>query len=139
MVVFSNSNIAIFHYTPPRVAGTVGAVFNCALQLSSAVGLAAVTSIQTSVKSETPLTIPLNEWPSRLSEVTKSQWKAAFHGYSAAYWFLVAFVVLQLINLLIFFRVDPVDHEERDGDISKREDEKKENQIMHEEGTLENG
>ncbi|KAG8812525.1 hypothetical protein FRC18_002899 [Serendipita sp. 400] len=47
IIVTTNGSIALFAYTPPSVAGTVGAVFTCALQLGSAVGLAAVLSITT--------------------------------------------------------------------------------------------
>ncbi|KAI0062240.1 hypothetical protein BV25DRAFT_1916160 [Artomyces pyxidatus] len=35
MVVHTNSNIAIFKNTPPEIAGTVGAMFNAALQIGS--------------------------------------------------------------------------------------------------------
>ncbi|KAG8766136.1 hypothetical protein FRC16_007762, partial [Serendipita sp. 398] len=85
MVVYANSSIAIFHYTPPSVAGTVGAVFNCALQLGSAVGLAAVSSITTSVDEKSHLEIPITEFPSRLHEISKGLWKQAYKGRAASY------------------------------------------------------
>lgn len=46
MTVLTNSNVAIFMNTPPEIAGIVGAVFNSALQLGSAVGLAAISAIK---------------------------------------------------------------------------------------------
>ncbi len=48
-LVFTNTNIGFFKFTPPSVAGTVGAAFNSALQLGAAIGLAVVTTIETNV------------------------------------------------------------------------------------------
>ncbi|KAH8829785.1 MFS general substrate transporter [Flagelloscypha sp. PMI_526] len=52
MITYVFSNIGIFRSTPPAIAGTVGAMYNGALQLGSAVGSAAVTSIQLSVQQK---------------------------------------------------------------------------------------
>ena len=52
-LLFNNTNIAMFRHTPPAMAGTVGAVFNAALQVGSAVGIAAITSIQTNIDAQT--------------------------------------------------------------------------------------
>jgi len=60
----------------------VGAVFNCALQLGAAVITSVTTSIQTSVQ------------PSPTS----------FVGRAAAFEFLIAFVVMQIISVLVFVR-----------------------------------
>ncbi|KAG8839989.1 hypothetical protein FRB91_006637 [Serendipita sp. 411] len=106
MVVYANSSIAIFHYTPPSVAGTVGAVFNCALQLGSAVGLAAVSSITTSVDEKSHLEIPITEFPSRLHEISKGLWKQAYKGRAASYWFLLAILGVEALCVLVFFKVD---------------------------------
>jgi len=112
MIVYANSSIAIFSYTPPRVAGTVGAVFNSALQLGSAVGLAAVSSLTTSVDAQTSLEPPLAEWSQLLDQITPSMWKAAYKGRSSAYWFVLGILLLLAIAVLVFFEVDlPVQEE----------------------------
>ncbi|KAG8750828.1 hypothetical protein FRC14_000185 [Serendipita sp. 396] len=116
MVIFANSSIAIFAYTPPSVAGTVGAVFNCALQLGSAVGLAAVSSITTSIDERNAgrLEIPVTEWSRHLDEITKPMWRLAFKGRAASYWFLLAILVLLLVAVFAFFKADvPVHHEDQ--------------------------
>ncbi|KAI9461390.1 major facilitator superfamily domain-containing protein [Boletus coccyginus] len=82
IVVFATTNIAVFATTPPEAAGTVGAVFNCALQLGAAVITWVATSIQTSVQ------------PSPTS----------FVGRATAFEFLIAFIVMQIISVLAFVR-----------------------------------
>jgi hypothetical protein len=57
MIIYTDAIAAIFSHNSPSVAGTVGAAFKCALQLAIAVGLAAVSSITTSVNGKTP---PMN-------------------------------------------------------------------------------
>ncbi|KAI9461387.1 major facilitator superfamily domain-containing protein [Boletus coccyginus] len=81
-VVFATTNIAIFATTPPEAAGTVGAVFICALQLGAAVITWVATSIQTSIQ------------PSPTS----------FVGRAAAFEFLIGFIVMQIISVLAFVR-----------------------------------
>lgn len=112
MIVYANSSIAIFSYTPPSVAGTVGAVFNCALQLGSAVGLAAVSSISTSIDEKVRLEIPLDQWKSRLGEITDAMWKEAFKGRAASFWFLLGILGIEVIAVLVFFKVNIPNHEE---------------------------
>jgi hypothetical protein len=114
MIVFANSSIAIFSYTPPSVAGTVGAVFNCALQLGSAVGLAAVSSIQTSVdvKNAASLSVPLEEFSQHLGEISQSTWRTAYQGRAASFWFLLGILVLEVIAVVVFFKVDMPIHDE---------------------------
>ena len=95
-VVFVLTNINIFRTTPSRYAGTVGAVFNAALQLGSAIGSSATTSIQASV------------------DVQHSGEESAFKGRSAALWFLVAWVGLEIIGVAVFFQQSaksPLDEE----------------------------
>ncbi|KIM73581.1 hypothetical protein PILCRDRAFT_828966 [Piloderma croceum F 1598] len=75
MLCYTHTNIAIFHTMPPSMAGTVGAIFNGALQLGSAIGLAAVTSIETSVE-EVP----------------------------AVFWFLLSIFAVQTVGVLAFHR-----------------------------------
>ncbi|KAG8746848.1 hypothetical protein FRC10_003370 [Ceratobasidium sp. 414] len=84
-VVFVLTNIAFFRTTPPEYAGTVGAVFNAALQLGAAVGSSATTSIQASVDEHA------NSGP-------------GFTGRSAALWFVVAYVVLEIVAVGVFYR-----------------------------------
>jgi hypothetical protein len=69
------------------MAGTVGAIFNGALQLGSAVGIAAVSSIETSIEER-------NGNPS------------GYTGRAAGYWFLLGLVGLEVVALLVFYRVE---------------------------------
>ncbi|KIM33566.1 hypothetical protein M408DRAFT_61189 [Serendipita vermifera MAFF 305830] len=112
MIIFANSSIAIFSYTPPHVAGTVGAVFNSALQLGSAVGLAAVSSLTTSIDEKTTFEIPLSQWSQNLDQITSSMWKEAYKGRAASYWFLLAILLVLTIAVVVFFKVDVPVHEE---------------------------
>ena len=82
----SDSSIAIFRTSPSSMAGTVGAIFNGALQLGSAVGLAAVSSIQTSVEA-------------------KHGGTTNYAGRAAAFWFVLAVVCIELVSLLVFYRI----------------------------------
>ena len=112
MILFANSSIAIFHYTPPHVAGTVGAVFNSALQLGSAVGLAAVSSLSNSIDQQTTLVPPISQWSQQLDQITSAMWKEAFKGRAASYWFLLAILLVVALAVIIFFKVDAPVHEE---------------------------
>ncbi|KIM21453.1 hypothetical protein M408DRAFT_333472 [Serendipita vermifera MAFF 305830] len=106
VIIYSNSSIAIFSYTPPSVAGTVGAVFNCALQLGSAVGLAAVSSITASVDGKTPtMNPPVSEFVHHLDDIIKDMWKDAFKGRAASFWFVLAVLGVLLVCVIVFFRV----------------------------------
>lgn len=69
------------------MAGTVGAMFNGALQLGSAIGLAAATSIETSVEANN----------GGFSE---------YHGRAAVFWFLVGALLVQAIAVIVFYRTD---------------------------------
>lgn len=90
-MVFATTNIALFAITPPEVAGIVGAIFTCALQLGSAAGAAIVTSIQTSVQES-------------------HGGSNGFQGRSAGFWFLFAFTAVETLGVLFFMRntVPPV-------------------------------
>jgi hypothetical protein len=66
------------------MTGTVGAIFNGALQCGSAVGLAAITSIETSV------------------EATHGG-SQEYTGRAAAFWFLLGIVILEFISVSIFY------------------------------------
>jgi hypothetical protein len=78
-------SIAIFQTTPSSMAGTVGAMFNGALQLGSAIGLAAVTSIETSVE----------EVHGGFRE---------YHGRAAMFWFLLGIFAVLTLGVLVFYR-----------------------------------
>ena len=64
----------------------MGAIFNSALQVGSAIGIAAVTSIQTSVQNKSG--------PKGVLE---------FEGRAASLWFLVGIVALECVCMLIFY------------------------------------
>ena len=67
------------------MAGTVGAIFNSSLQLGSAVGIAVVTSIQTSIQQKT----------------VGGEFK--FTGRADALWFIVAVVAVEVVAMIFFF------------------------------------
>ena len=69
------------------MAGTVGAIFNGALQLGSAVGISAVSSIETSIEE-------------------KSGNPSGYAGRAAAFWFMLGIIGCEIISLLIFYRVE---------------------------------
>ncbi|KAG2342562.1 MFS general substrate transporter [Suillus weaverae] len=87
MLTNISANIAIFRATPPSMAGTVGAIFNCGLQLGSAVGLAAVSSIQASVQNR-------NGGPSN------------YEGQSAGFWFMLACISIAALAVLVFYHTN---------------------------------
>ncbi|KAG1723918.1 major facilitator superfamily domain-containing protein [Suillus paluster] len=84
MLAYTHTNIAIFQAAPSSMAGTVGAIFNGALQFGSAIGLAAVSSIETSVEATCGGSLE-------------------YSGRSAAFWFLVGLVALEIISVSIFY------------------------------------
>ncbi|KAI0739621.1 MFS general substrate transporter [Daedaleopsis nitida] len=86
MLMYTHTNIAIFRTSPASMAGTVGAIFNGALQLGSAIGISAVGSIESSV------------------EATHGG-ADSYAGRAAAYWFLLAIVGAEFIGMLVFYRV----------------------------------
>ncbi|KAF8605943.1 MFS general substrate transporter [Ceratobasidium sp. AG-I] len=101
-LVFVLTNINIFRTTPARYAGTVGAVFNAALQLGSAIGSSATTSIQASIDARGPGD------------------GSGFEGRSSALWFLFAFVGLEIIGVAVFFeRSVEVSEDEESGERPK--------------------
>ncbi|KAG2125506.1 major facilitator superfamily domain-containing protein [Suillus clintonianus] len=84
MMTFTHTNIAIFQAAPSSMSGTVGAMFNGALQLGSAIGLAASSVIETSV------------------EATHGG-SHDYAGRAASFWFLLGIVALQFILISIFY------------------------------------
>ncbi|KZP31546.1 MFS general substrate transporter [Athelia psychrophila] len=84
-LVYTQTNIAIFKATPPAMAGTIGAMFNGALQLGSAIGLAAVSSIETSV------------------EATDGGFEK-YYGRKAVFYFFIGLTTVQALGVLKFYR-----------------------------------
>ncbi|CAL1702783.1 unnamed protein product [Somion occarium] len=87
MLTYTHTNIAIFRTSPSSMAGTVGAIFNGALQLGSAVGISAVSSIETSVEKT-------------------SGGPTSYAGRAAAFWFVLGVVCLEAVSLAVFYRVE---------------------------------
>lgn len=81
MLAYTHANIAIFETTPPHTAGTVGTIFNGALQLGSAVGVASITSIE---RTHGGLT--------------------SYAGRAAAWWFLVGVVAAEALAVAVLYR-----------------------------------
>jgi hypothetical protein len=82
-------SIAIFQTTPSAMAGTVGAIFNGALQLGAAVGYAAVGSVETAVEAHSP---------------------GGFEGFAgrcASFRVLLGVVCVELVAVLVFYRSRP--------------------------------
>ncbi|KAI0740199.1 MFS general substrate transporter [Earliella scabrosa] len=86
MLMYTHTNIAIFRTSPPSMAGTVGAIYNGALQLGSAIGISAVGSIEASVSA--------------------THGRQSYAGRAAAFWFLTGLVGVEAIALLVFYRID---------------------------------
>jgi hypothetical protein len=84
--IFLASNIGIIASAPDSQSGIVGAVFNAALQLGTAVGSAAITSIQQNIDGRQP------------------DPEGTFKGRRAGFWFLVAVIVVEMIGFVIFYR-----------------------------------
>ncbi|KAI0741438.1 major facilitator superfamily domain-containing protein [Daedaleopsis nitida] len=86
MLTYTHTNIAIFRTSPASMAGTVGAIFNGALQLGTAVGIAVVGSIESSIDA-------------------KHGGSDAFAGRAAAFWFMLAVVAAEFVGLLLCYRI----------------------------------
>ncbi|KAH7884144.1 major facilitator superfamily domain-containing protein [Phlebopus sp. FC_14] len=93
MLTYTHTNIAIFQAAPASMAGTVGAIFNGALQFGSAIGLAAVSSIETSVEAT-------HGGPTE------------YQGRSASFWFVLGIVCLEIISISCFYQTK-TDHQPR--------------------------
>jgi len=85
-LTYTHTNIAIFRTSPSSMAGTVGAIFNGALQLGSAVGIAAIDSLEDSIQTSEPNT--------------------PYAGQRAAFWLLLGVVVAELVAMAVFYRTD---------------------------------
>lgn len=76
----------MFQVTPPKLAATVGAVFNAALQLGAAIGSAIISSIQASIAEGKPAN--------------------TYDGRAAGFWFLFAVVCMMTASVALFYRAD---------------------------------
>ncbi|KAH0835592.1 major facilitator superfamily domain-containing protein [Lanmaoa asiatica] len=85
MLTYSHTNIAIFQAAPASMAGTVGAIFYGALQFGSAIGLAAFSSIETSVET-------IHGGPQE------------YYGRAAAFWFLLGIVLIEFLSISYFYQ-----------------------------------
>ncbi|KIJ11564.1 hypothetical protein PAXINDRAFT_15560 [Paxillus involutus ATCC 200175] len=99
MLTYTHTNIAIFQVAPASMAGTVGAMLNGALQFGSAIGLAAVGSIETSVEAT-------HGGPEE------------YYGRAAAFWFLLAIILLEIISVSCLYQrnTDHLPQPKFDGD-----------------------
>jgi hypothetical protein len=87
--------------------------------LGSAIGLAAITSIQTSIDGDEVHAV------SAPRPTTQTEWTHAYRGRAAAYWFVFAVVVLETLAVLVFFRSHAIpSDEEREEERQKERDEK---------------
>ncbi|KAG2094866.1 major facilitator superfamily domain-containing protein [Suillus discolor] len=84
MLTYTHTNIAIFQAAPSSMAGTVGAIFNGALQFGSAIGLAAASSIESSVEA--------NHGGSH-----------EYKGRAAVFWFLLTVASILFISVSICY------------------------------------
>lgn len=76
------------------MAGTIGAIFNSALQVGAAVGISIVTSIESNIEKKT------------------EGGAMTFKGRSAALWFVFTVVALELIAFVFFFKEAAIKIEE---------------------------
>ena len=84
------------------MAGTVGAIFNSALQLGAAVGSAVITSISTSIENRGP------------GDAEK------FQGRADAFWFVLSVIAVETICVVIFYK--PTVLRSSDDDAREKED-----------------
>ena len=98
------------------MAGTVGAIFNGALQLGSAIGISAVGSIESSVEE-------------------KQGGPAGYAGRAASFWFLLGIGAVEFIAMLVFYRIS------KEGAAAEEEEEEVASEIVQEKklGDIEEG
>jgi len=82
------------------------------------VGIAAVTSIQTSIDGDVnPSAPPI--------PTTEAGWKDAYRGRAAGYWFVFAAVVLVTLAVLVFFKSHAIPSDEEREEARERERDEK--------------
>ncbi|KAL1940391.1 hypothetical protein VTO73DRAFT_8963 [Trametes versicolor] len=90
MLIYMHVSISIFKTAPSSMAGVIGAMFNCAIQLGAALGLAIDTSIETSIELE-----------------DGADGFQHFRGRRAVLWWLLAAVCAEMVAILVFYRSSP--------------------------------
>ncbi|KAI0692857.1 MFS general substrate transporter [Cerioporus squamosus] len=96
-------SIAIFQTAPGTMAGVIGAMFNCAIQLGAALGLSIDTSIESSIEAK-----------------PGSGGFEAFDGRRAVLWWLLAAVCAETVAVVLFYHVpDDAVREEGRGEDEK--------------------
>jgi hypothetical protein len=83
------------------MAGTVGAIFNCGIQLGAAVGYAIAGSVEATVEAHSP---------------------SGFNGYDgrrAAFRFLLALVCVEFLAVAVFYRRVPTPVGTEEGEIKE--------------------
>lgn len=104
-ITFSCANIVIFQGTPPDSAGTVGAVFNAAVQLGGAISISAFIALQTSVDSS--------------SDLKEGN---GYRGCAAGWWFIFGIQVVAALCVGVFYKPHvKLPKENGEGEMSNRE------------------
>ncbi|RPD57986.1 MFS general substrate transporter [Lentinus tigrinus ALCF2SS1-7] len=88
MITYMHVSIAIFQTAPATMAGVIGAMFNCAIQLGAALGLSIDTSIESSIEAK-----------------PGSGGFEAFAGRRAVLWWLLAAVCAETVAVVMFYHV----------------------------------
>ena len=91
------------------MAGTVGAIFNAALNMGSAIGIAAVDSVETSVDKQNP----------------GATGALAYKGCTGGFYLLLGIVCLEILSVSVFYRnkreASDVDGDEDDNESGDEE------------------
>ena len=88
ILIYQHSSVTIFNWTPPSIAGTVGAILNSSLQLGSALGTTIVTTIEQEVEAKQ----------------TRIDYHSKYAGCSAAFIFYAALLVFAAIMTAVFYK-----------------------------------
>jgi hypothetical protein len=86
-ITFNYANIVIFQGTPSNSAGTVGAVFNAAIQLGGAISISAFIALQTSVDSSSDL-----------------KGGNGYQGCAAGWWYIFSLQVVAALCVGVFYK-----------------------------------
>ncbi|EIN11084.1 MFS general substrate transporter [Punctularia strigosozonata HHB-11173 SS5] len=84
-MIFVHANIAMLEATPKRLTGTVGAMFSTSLQLGAAVGVAAITALQSNIANK------------------RAENSSGFSGIAAGFWLLLGIVTASAVIFSLTF------------------------------------
>ena len=99
--------MGVFRFTPPTLAGTVGAISESSFQLGSALGTAIVTSIQQSVEANTDTS-------------AGASYESKFAGCAAAFTFLASLMAAVAIVTVFVYKPEEEYHDkDRDARVSQ--------------------